>query len=80
MSSLFAIPFLKKYSTVWPDCLNFWLITAKFSGVRKFRNFTVSYCFQCNVDLSFSHDVPVTFKLVEGSGPVCLAGQHLIGR
>ena len=40
----------------------------------------VFHFFQCNVDLSFSHDVPVTFKLVEGSGPVCLAGQHLIGR
>ena len=26
---------------VWPFCLNIWLITAKFSGVQKFRNFTV---------------------------------------
>ena len=33
--------FLTKYATVWPFCLNFRLITAKFSGVRKFRNFTV---------------------------------------
>ena len=33
--------FLTKYSTVWPLCLNFRLITAKFSGVRKFRNFRV---------------------------------------
>ena len=33
--------FLTKYLKVWPLFLNFRCITAKFSGVRKFRNFTV---------------------------------------
>ena len=33
--------FLTKYLQVWPLCLNFRRITEKFSGVRKFRNFTV---------------------------------------
>ena len=32
---------LTKYAAVWPFCLNFRLITVKFSGVRKFRNFKV---------------------------------------
>ena len=46
-SALFAIPFaffyeIPLYLMVWPLCLNFRLITARFSGVRKFRNFTVS--------------------------------------
>ena len=33
--------FLAEYPKVWPLCLNFRLITAKFSGIRKFRSFTV---------------------------------------
>ena len=33
---------LMKYPEVWPFCLNFRKITAKFSGVRKFMNFTVT--------------------------------------
>ena len=33
--------FLSKYPKVWTLCLNFRLIIAKFSGFRKFRNFTV---------------------------------------
>ena len=33
--------FLTKYPKVWAFCLNFRLITAKFSGIRKSRNFTV---------------------------------------
>ena len=33
---------LMKYPMVWPFFLNFRLITAKFSSVRKFRNFTVN--------------------------------------
>ena len=33
--------FLKKYAMVWPLCLNFRRITAKFSGIQKLRNFTV---------------------------------------
>ena len=39
-----AVPFafvLTKYPKVWPLCLNFREITAKFSEVRKFRSFTV---------------------------------------
>ena len=31
-----------KYLKVWPLCLNFRLITARFSGDQKFRNFTVN--------------------------------------
>ena len=34
--------FLTKYAAVWLLCLNFRVITARFSGVRKLRNFTVS--------------------------------------
>ena len=30
-----------KYPKVWPLCLNFTYITAEFSGVQKFGNFTV---------------------------------------
>ena len=33
---------LTKYSKTWLLCLNFSLITAKLSGVRKFRSFTVA--------------------------------------
>ena len=33
--------FEKKKRKVWPLCLNFRKITAKFSGVRKFWNFTI---------------------------------------
>ena len=33
--------FLTKYPTVWAHCLNFRLITAKLSGIGKFRNFTL---------------------------------------
>ena len=32
-----------KYPKVWPFCYIFMKITAKFSGVRKFRNFKVLY-------------------------------------
>ena len=38
---LFHLHHLTKYPKVWPLCLNFRQITVKFSGVRKFRNFTV---------------------------------------
>ena len=31
-----------KYLKLWPICLNLRYITAKFSGIRKFRNFTVA--------------------------------------
>ena len=34
--------FWSKNPLVWPFCLNFRMITAKFSSVRKFRNFKVS--------------------------------------
>ena len=34
--------FLTKYPKVWPLFLNFRFFTAKFSCVRKFRNFTVN--------------------------------------
>ena len=34
---------LMKCPKVWPLCLNFKKITAKFSGVQKFTNFTVDY-------------------------------------
>ena len=33
--------FLTKYPKVWPLCLRFRWITSNFSGVQKFRNFTV---------------------------------------
>ena len=42
--------FLTEYSKVWPLCLNFKLITATFSGVQKFMNFTV--CLQLSMDCS----------------------------
>jgi hypothetical protein len=32
----------------------------------------------CSLDVNFNHDIPATFKLVEGNGPVCLVGQHLV--
>ena len=38
---LFHLHVFGKYFQVWPLCLNLRYITAKFSGVRKFRNFTV---------------------------------------
>ena len=41
----------------WPLCLNFRWFTAKFSGVRKFRNFTV--CLLVSIDLLTSY-VPQT--------------------
>merc|ERR1719384_2851330 len=31
-----------------------------------------------NLDLNFSSEVPVTFKLLKGKGPVHLVGQHLV--
>ena len=34
---------------LWPLCLNFRLITADISGVRKFRNFTVTILTICSV-------------------------------
>jgi len=48
----------------------------------KAQTFVVSYCFfsfQCNIDLSFGHETAVTFRLVEGSGPIALGGQQLVG-
>ena len=30
------------------------------------------------LDVSFGHEVPVVFRLVEGSGPVCLSAQQLV--
>ena len=33
--------FVMKYPKVWAFCLNFRVITARFSGIQKFRNFTV---------------------------------------
>ena len=37
-------------------------------------------CFsQCQLDLNFSQEIPVTFKLVEGTGPVHLTAQHMVG-
>ena len=38
---LFHCIFLVKYPKVWYLCLNIRLITARFSYVQKFRNFTV---------------------------------------
>ncbi|KAK2172578.1 hypothetical protein NP493_941g01017 [Ridgeia piscesae] len=32
----------------------------------------------CSLNVNFSHDIPATFTLVEGNGPVCLVGQHLV--
>ena len=37
----FHLHILEKKPLVWPFCLNFRMITAKFSSIRKFRNFTV---------------------------------------
>ena len=37
----FICIFLTKYPKVWSVCFNFRQITAKLSGVQKFRNFTV---------------------------------------
>jgi len=31
------------------------------------------------MDIHFSTDDPVTFRLVEGNGPVHLAAEHLVG-
>ena len=42
---LFHLHLLTKYPKRWPLCLNFRYITAKFSGVQKFRNFTVFIAF-----------------------------------
>lgn len=30
------------------------------------------------LDLSFGHEIPVTFRLIEGTGPVYLSAQHLV--
>jgi nucleophosmin 1 len=32
----------------------------------------------CNLDMNFTHEVPVTFRLLSGSGPVHLSAQHLV--
>lgn len=32
----------------------------------------------CQLDLNFGHEVPVTFRLVEGAGPVFLSAQQLV--
>lgn len=32
----------------------------------------------CQLDLNFGHEVPVTFRLVEGNGPVFLSAQQLV--
>ena len=40
---LFSADLLDKFSMETPFCLNFRVIAAKFSGVRKFRNFTVPF-------------------------------------
>ena len=42
---LFHLHLFYEIPEVLPLFLNFWLITAKFSGVRKFRNFTVQVNF-----------------------------------
>ena len=34
---------------------------------------------QCILDLNFSSEIPVTFHLTSGSGPVYITGAHLIG-
>ncbi|KAK3095306.1 hypothetical protein FSP39_013028 [Pinctada imbricata] len=33
----------------------------------------------CNLDVSFGHEVPVIFRLTEGSGPVHISAQQLVG-
>ncbi len=37
------------------------------------------FYFQCTLDINFNHEIPVTFKLVEGNGPVHITGQQLVG-
>ena len=32
----------------------------------------------CMFDLNFGHDIPVTFRLIEGNGPIFLTGQHAV--
>ena len=34
---------------------------------------------QMTLDLVFQHEVPVTFKLIEGAGPVHLSATQLVG-
>ena len=44
---------------------------------------TLSSCFfllQCPLDLNFSNETPATLHLVEGSGPVYISAQHLVGK
>ena len=36
--------------------------------------------FQCDLDVSFGHEVPVIFRLIEGSGPVHISAQQLVGK
>ena len=32
------------------------------------------------MDMKFDSDIPVTFRLVEGNGPVHIAAEHVVGR
>ena len=47
---------------VWPLCLNFRESTVKFSGVRKFRNFTVAF-FPLSISVNLSSDVDDKLKI-----------------
>ena len=54
---LFHLHHLTKYLKVWPHCLNFRYITAKFSGIQKFKNFTVHLCHEEDCFWHMSRDV-----------------------
>jgi hypothetical protein len=45
---------------------------------QPFLSLTLGQKDMCALDVSFGHEVPVTFRLVEGSGPVALGGQQLV--
>lgn len=46
--------------------------------VCTFLALTLGKTEMCTLDLNFNHVVPVKFRLVEGSGPVHLTGQHFL--
>ena len=61
---LFHLLFSKKYTKVWPFSLNFRYITAKFSGVRRFRTLWYEPCLetvQLQKLLSLHHPLETTF-------------------
>lgn len=75
-----------KQATLGPDCKPderhvVCLETKTFTGTelkQPIINMKAGHCDNLQLDLVFQHEVPVTFRLIEGSGPIHLSASQLV--